>query len=98
MKLTSQLPIWSIISPVVAWVLLILFKLGYGAGSGGLMEALLVAGLMAGIFAAVFHAEVVAHRVGEPYGTLSCLGHTGGGLCADFGVAQLHDNDFGSNL
>jgi len=70
MKPSSKLPIWSIISPVVAWVLLILFQLGYGAGWGGLMEALLVAGLMAGIFAAVFHAEVVAHRVGEPYGTL----------------------------
>jgi Ca2+:H+ antiporter len=70
MKLTSLLPTWSIICPVVAWALLGLYLMGYGAGIGGLLELLLVSGLVAGIFAAVFHAEVVAHRVGEPYGTL----------------------------
>lgn len=37
---------------------------------GGFYTLLLVAGLFAGVLAAVFHAEVVAHRVGEPYGTL----------------------------
>jgi Ca2+:H+ antiporter len=26
--------------------------------------------LIATVFAAVYHAEVVAHRVGEPFGTL----------------------------
>jgi Ca2+:H+ antiporter len=26
--------------------------------------------LIAAVFAAVYHAEVVAHRVGEPFGTL----------------------------
>ena len=31
---------------------------------------LLVAGLIGAVIAAVHHAEVVAHRVGEPYGTL----------------------------
>jgi Ca2+:H+ antiporter len=35
-----------------------------------MFEILLVAGLIAGVLAAVFHAEVVAHRVGEPFGTL----------------------------
>jgi Ca2+:H+ antiporter len=35
-----------------------------------MFEVLLVAGLIAGVLAAVFHAEVVAHRVGEPFGTL----------------------------
>jgi Ca2+:H+ antiporter len=30
----------------------------------------LTVGLMATVFAAVHHAEVVAHKVGEPYGTL----------------------------
>lgn len=34
------------------------------------MDVLWVVGLMADILAAVCHAEVVAHRVGEPYGTL----------------------------
>ena len=31
---------------------------------------LLAAGVAASVLAAVHHAEVVAHRVGEPYGTL----------------------------
>ena len=70
MKLTSRLPVWSIICPGVAWVLLILNLTGRGAWLGELFEVLLAVGLIAGILAAVFHAEVVAHRVGEPYGTL----------------------------
>lgn len=70
MKLSSQLPIWSIICPVVAWALLVLNLTGRGAELGGLFEVLLASGLIAGIIAAVFHAEVVAHRIGEPYGTL----------------------------
>jgi Ca2+:H+ antiporter len=70
MKLTSRLPVWSIICPGVAWVLLILNLTGRVAWLGDLFEVLLVVGLIAGILAAVFHAEVVAHRVGEPYGTL----------------------------
>lgn len=70
MKLTSRLPVWSIICPGVAWGFLILNLTGLGAGLGGLFEVLLAFGLVAGILAAVFHAEVVAHRVGEPYGTL----------------------------
>jgi Ca2+:H+ antiporter len=70
MKLTYQLPAWSIICPIVAWALLGLVFSGNGAALGGLFDALLVAGMVAGILAAVFHAEVVAHRVGEPFGTL----------------------------
>ena len=70
MKLTSRLPVWSIICPCVAWVILILNLTGRGAGLGALFDVLLAFGLIAGILAAVFHAEVVAHRVGEPYGTL----------------------------
>ena len=70
MKLSSRLPAWSIICPVAAWVVLVLNLTGHGVGLGGLFDALLVSGLVAGVLAAVFHAEVVAHRVGEPYGTL----------------------------
>ena len=70
MKLSSRLPVWSIIGPIAAWALLALKLTGRGSELGELLEALLVAGLIAGILAAVFHAEVVAHRVGEPYGTL----------------------------
>src|SRR3954451_901067 len=36
----------------------------------GWTAALVGAILIAAVFAAVFHAEVVAHRVGEPFGTL----------------------------
>ena len=39
-------------------------------GSSGVMAALVGAVLVATVFAAVYHAEVVAHRVGEPFGTL----------------------------
>lgn len=70
MKLASRLPTWSILAPtatglVLAWVLT-----GHHTTQWWLFEALVVMGLVAGIIAAVFHAEVVAHRVGEPYGTL----------------------------
>jgi len=70
MKLSSRLPVWSILCPVAAWVPLVLILAGHGVGLGNLFEVFLVIALIAGILAAVFHAEVVAHRVGEPYGTL----------------------------
>lgn len=56
--------------PTVAWIVLILSSSGLASAMGWLLDVLLVAGLVVGILAAVFHAEVVAHRVGEPYGTL----------------------------
>ena len=40
------------------------------AGVGPLVAALCAAALIASVFAAVHHAEVVAHRVGEPLGTV----------------------------
>lgn len=39
-------------------------------GWGGWYLLIVVVGLVACVFAGVFHAEVVAHRVGEPFGTL----------------------------
>lgn len=70
MKLASRLPAWSIASPLFSWALLAYALLWPGDAHGGLFDVLLAAGLVAGILAAVFHAEVVAHRVGEPFGTL----------------------------
>ena len=70
MKLDSQLPAWSVAAPIASWII---FAIGLSGSShipGWLPEVLFVIGLVAGILAAVFHAEVVAHRVGEPYGTL----------------------------
>lgn len=43
--------------------------LGWGV-HGGAMVGLLAVALVAAVFLAVHHAEVVAHRVGEPFGTL----------------------------
>ena len=40
------------------------------AGTGGIVAAAAGAALIATVFAAVHHAEVVAHRTGEPFGTL----------------------------
>jgi Ca2+:H+ antiporter len=37
---------------------------------GGILLAVVGCALVAAVFAAVHHAEVVAHRVGEPFGTL----------------------------
>ncbi|MCL2760257.1 MAG: hypothetical protein FWD70_01250 [Desulfuromonadales bacterium] len=56
-----------IIAPAFAWLVLV------GAlefGSNSTYKILLAIGLLAGVMAAVHHAEVVAHKVGEPYGTL----------------------------
>ena len=39
-------------------------------GGGGFIAAAAGVALLATVFAAVYHAEVVAHRVGEPFGTL----------------------------
>ncbi|OOK66499.1 putative membrane protein [Mycobacterium kansasii] len=58
---------WSVVAPVLAFVAL---TLTWGQKIGpllGLLEAVLLAGA---VLAAVHHAEVVAHRVGEPFGSL----------------------------
>jgi Ca2+:H+ antiporter len=52
--------------PAGAWLILLLT---YFVG-GGLIAAAAGIALLGTVFAAVYHAEVVAHRVGEPFGTL----------------------------
>jgi Ca2+:H+ antiporter len=59
-------PRWTVAAPVLAWLLFLGAKLGLG----GPYLLLVAAGLMGSVLAAVHHAEVVAHRVGEPFGTL----------------------------
>lgn len=61
-----MLPLWSIAAPAAGWLLLG----GTFLGLGTWFAAVLAVGLMGSVLAAVHHAEVVAHRVGEPYGTL----------------------------
>jgi Ca2+:H+ antiporter len=48
----------------------VVLALAFFAGSGGFVAAAAGVVLLATVFAAVYHAEVVAHRVGEPFGTL----------------------------
>lgn len=60
------LPLWTIISPLIAW----LAYFASGLNLGGMYTFFLAAVLIAAVLAAVHHAEVVAHRVGEPFGTL----------------------------
>jgi Ca2+:H+ antiporter len=58
---------WSWAWPALAWAVLLVASL---AGSGGLITAVAGVALLGSVFAAVYHAEVIAHRVGEPFGTL----------------------------
>jgi Ca2+:H+ antiporter len=57
---------WTYLAPILAWILYFFTPIGTD----------LTVNIIAGIFligcvmAAVHHAEVVAHRVGEPYGTI----------------------------
>jgi len=60
------LPLWSIISPIIGLVLLALAA----TQQGGIFAAIMGVSLISVVLSAVHHAEVVAHRVGEPYGTL----------------------------
>src|SRR5277367_2653751 len=64
----AELPIWTILAPIVAGIVLGAASLGLG-GSGIFVGVIAVA-LAGSVFAAVHHAEVIAHRIGEPFGTL----------------------------
>src|SRR5215217_2189353 len=58
---------WTTLTPVAALVLLVLT---WGRDPGALLAAVVFAVLVGSVLAAVHHAEVVAHRVGEPFGSL----------------------------
>lgn len=61
-----DIPRWALVAPLIGGVI----AAGAATGLGGYYAILVGLGLCAGVFAAIHHAEVVAHRVGEPYGTL----------------------------
>ena len=61
------MPIWTWLTPVLAVAALVAALV---AGVGMLLAILCGVALMGTVIAAVHHAEVVAHRVGEPFGTL----------------------------
>jgi Ca2+:H+ antiporter len=67
MSTATGTPWWSWVWPVAAWVMLGLTAV---TGASGITAIAAGAVLIATVFAAVHHAEVVAHRIGEPFGTL----------------------------
>jgi len=64
----TDLPLWTIVAPVIAGI--VLGAAALGVGSSGFFVGVIAVALAGSVFAAVHHAEIVAHRVGEPYGTL----------------------------
>lgn len=60
------LPVWSIAFPILG-LLAVLTNVSYFGNAGTAAASIILIGA---VIAAVHHAEVVAHRVGEPFGTL----------------------------
>ncbi|WP_326593228.1 calcium:proton antiporter [Streptomyces sp. NBC_01294] len=63
----SSLTDWTLLVPLVALVALVL---SWGRDLAPIAVALVAVCLAGAVLAAVHHAEVVAHRVGEPFGSL----------------------------
>lgn len=57
---------WTYIAPVIAWIFYLLAPIGTGV----LVNLIAIIALIVGVISAVHHAEVVAHKVGEPFGTI----------------------------
>ena len=67
MNTSANMPLWTWLVPVSALALLLV---ALAVGVGTLVAVLCGAALVGAVLVAVHHAEVVAHRVGEPFGTL----------------------------
>jgi Ca2+:H+ antiporter len=65
MQTISRVPVWTLLAPFIGGVCLVIYTMT--------RSELVLAGLGAALFlcvlAAVHHAEVIAHKVGEPFGT-----------------------------
>lgn len=64
--ITKLIRRWTVITPFLSLLLYLLKP----ADSPGWYNLILIGGLISAVLVAVHHAEVVAHKVGEPYGTL----------------------------
>ncbi len=62
----ARTPWWAWAWPVSAWMVLLP---SWFFGASSLLAAITGIVLIPAVFAAVHHAEVVAHRIGEPFGT-----------------------------
>jgi Ca2+:H+ antiporter len=65
-KWKETIPVWTIAAPVIALIIYLVSNVA----SGSVMNVLLTLSLIVAVLAGVHHAEVVAHKAGEPYGTL----------------------------
>jgi Ca2+:H+ antiporter len=63
----NRTPLWTWAWPALAWIVLAVTIV---MGAHGFVAVAAGITLIATVFAAVYHAEVVAHRIGEPFGTL----------------------------
>ena len=63
----ARMPWWAWTWPALAWLVLLVILAG---GTGAVLAAAAEIALITTVFSAVYHAEVVAHRVGEPFGTI----------------------------
>ncbi len=66
MKAIIKLPLWTLVTPIIAWILYYIKSFQDGI----FIEIALALALIGAVLSAVHHAEVIAHRVGEPLGTL----------------------------
>jgi Ca2+:H+ antiporter len=66
-KVSSVMPPWSIATPVLAVVIL---AVAWGRSPALWLVLIISIALIAAVMAAVHHAEVVAQRIGEPFGSL----------------------------
>ena len=62
----AQTPWWALAWPAAGWATLLMTVFL----DGGLIAGFAGFALLGTVFAAVYHAEIVAHRIGEPFGTL----------------------------
>jgi Ca2+:H+ antiporter len=67
MAIATRTPLWSWAWPLLAWVVLVATM---AIGTTAVLAAVDAVALIGTVFAAVYHAEVIALRVGEPFGTL----------------------------
>src|SRR5262245_45319621 len=67
MSTATQTPWWAWVWPALAWAMMAITAI---VGAGGPIAIVAGVVLIGTVFAAVYHAEVVAHRIGEPFGTL----------------------------
>ena len=61
------MPWWAWTWPALAWLVLLATLVG---GASAALSAAAAIALVTTVFAAVYHAETVAHRFGEPFGTI----------------------------